>query len=572
MTRIRSSGPTSAVARAGFLPSRTLGASGLVLILVAASGAVAASDGGQPGDGGPIVEWARGFGRAVGDGVAVDHAGNVVISGYFQRTSNFEDTTLVSAGFSDVFAAKLDAQGDLLWARSLGGAGRDTSRGMAVDDEGNVVITGELSGDVFVAKLDGADGNVLWIRSFAGLGVNDASGGVAIDADGDIIVAGWITGATLFGVFPVRGGIFAAKLDTNGVVLWARSFGGGGALAVAVDAGGDAVLTGWFRGTVRFDTSQVASRGSTDIFVVMLDGSLGTVIWARSVGGGADPDNWGSGEADYGRGVAVFAGGDVALTGEFGGTAGVTAEFGDITLTSNGRQDMFAARFDGTNGEVLWARGFGSAVTDRGFGVAVDEDKMLVAGQVLGDVFVAKLDGATGASGWAGSFDSSYGGRGTGVAVGRAGDALVTGDFLGTIRFGDTALESSAWLFASDVFAVRLADAPAALALVPGSDTGSFGEEHTVTATVNDVFGDPVGGATVRFNVSGRNAATGSETTDAEGNASFTYTGCKRHGEDTITAFVDSNHNSVQDPGEPAAMATKTWERAVGPPPVECRQ
>jgi hypothetical protein len=67
-----------------------------------------------------------------------------------------------------------------------------------------------------------------------------------------------------------------------------------------------------------------------------------------------------------------------------------------------------------------------------------------------------------------------------------------------------------------------------------------------VTATVRDAAGNPVSDVTVRFTVTGANSASGTCTTDANGQASFSYTG-KVSGMDTISAFADTNNNGPQD-------------------------
>jgi CSLREA domain-containing protein len=104
---------------------------------------------------------------------------------------------------------------------------------------------------------------------------------------------------------------------------------------------------------------------------------------------------------------------------------------------------------------------------------------------------------------------------------------------------------------------------PANLTLTPKTDTNTVGEEHCVTATVTDPNGNPAPGITVRFSVSGANSASGSATTDANGQAQFCYTGSVA-GTDTISAYADTNNNSVQDPGEPSDTAEKIY--VAGPP------
>ena len=99
---------------------------------------------------------------------------------------------------------------------------------------------------------------------------------------------------------------------------------------------------------------------------------------------------------------------------------------------------------------------------------------------------------------------------------------------------------------------------PATLELEPATDTNTVDEEHCVTATVEDAFGNPTPGVTVEFSVSGPGETEGSVVTDDDGEAEFCYTSALP-GEDDISAFADTNDNGAQDPGEPSDTATKTW-------------
>jgi hypothetical protein len=106
------------------------------------------------------------------------------------------------------------------------------------------------------------------------------------------------------------------------------------------------------------------------------------------------------------------------------------------------------------------------------------------------------------------------------------------------------------------------AAAPASLVLTPKAAVNVVGSTHTVTATVRDAFGNPTPGITVVFSVSGANTASGSATTNASGQATFTYSGT-HFGADAITAFADTNGNGTQDLTEPSDHATKAWTLAT---------
>jgi Bacterial Ig-like domain (group 1) len=92
----------------------------------------------------------------------------------------------------------------------------------------------------------------------------------------------------------------------------------------------------------------------------------------------------------------------------------------------------------------------------------------------------------------------------------------------------------------------------------PPGATNTAGEEHCVTASVTDAFGNPTPGVEVGFTVTGANTAAGTDTTDAGGRAEFCYTGTHT-GVDTITAVADADGDGEQETGEPAGTATKTY-------------
>ena len=100
---------------------------------------------------------------------------------------------------------------------------------------------------------------------------------------------------------------------------------------------------------------------------------------------------------------------------------------------------------------------------------------------------------------------------------------------------------------------------PATLDLAPPTATNVVDSQHCVTATVRDAASNATPGITVRFSVTGSVTTSGSQVTDANGQATFCYTGPGLPGGDTITAYADTNTNNTQDAGEPGDTATKTW-------------
>lgn len=100
---------------------------------------------------------------------------------------------------------------------------------------------------------------------------------------------------------------------------------------------------------------------------------------------------------------------------------------------------------------------------------------------------------------------------------------------------------------------------PATLSLTPAAGTNTVGTSHTVTASVTEADGDPVGNIVVRFTVTGSVSTSGFCTTDAGGTCTFTYPGPALPGADLIEAYADTDEDNVRDPGEPEGSATKAW-------------
>jgi hypothetical protein len=101
---------------------------------------------------------------------------------------------------------------------------------------------------------------------------------------------------------------------------------------------------------------------------------------------------------------------------------------------------------------------------------------------------------------------------------------------------------------------------PATLVLEPKVAENRIREQHCVRATVRDAFGNLTPNERVRFTVTGVNTASGSDVTDAGGQARFCYTGGTTAGPDAIVAYADEDGDDTRDADETAAdTATKLW-------------
>ena len=437
----------------------------------------------------PNYLWAKSAGGTSDDeafSVAVDASGNSYVTGYFSSaTISFGSTTLTNAGSADIFLAKYDANGNVLWAKSAGGTGDDEANSVAVDASGNCYVTGYFFSptisfgsttltnaggyDIFLAKYD-ATGNVLWAKSVGGISDEQATS-VAVDASGNTYMAGLFTSTTLvFGSTTLTDSgtgyssdIFLSKYDSNGNVIWAKSAGGTSddkTLSVAVDVSGNSYVTGWFSSsTLNFGSTSLANTGNYEMFLAKYDAS-GNVLWAKKpVGSGTD----------YGNSIAVDVSGNSYVSGFFQGN---TITFGSTILTNagGGGTDIFLAKYN-TTGNLLWAKSAGGIGHDYASSVAVDTtgncyvagffmDAAIPFGSTIlphvgaSDIFIAKYD-TTGNVLWAKSAGGTGSDWGSSVAVDVFGNSYVSGYFRSpTISFGSTTLTD---VGGYDIFLEKLA-------------------------------------------------------------------------------------------------------------------
>jgi hypothetical protein len=410
----------------------------------------------------PTITWVRavsGPGDDYGWGIAVDRSNQVVATGHFVAPANLGATVFTRSGKEDILVAKFEGGGGLLWVRQAGAAEFDDGRGVATDPHGNVCLTGSFTGsaafeserldsaggwDVFIAKYD-RDGTLLWARR-AGGADDDQGRAVAADGAGNVLVAGLFKGQLSFDHTNVVSlgaqDAFVAKVDPRGNLLWVRTAGGAGldeASGVTADSAGNVQVTGSFHGTANFGDRVLTSHGGGDVFVAKYD-PLGRLLWARHGGGDAPA----SGDAGYA--IAVDEAGNAHVTGAFTSDA----RFDDRSLVHRGQGDVFVAKYD-REGRLLWVRGFGDSGPDQGRGVGVDENgQVYVGGFYLeritfgtttllspghADAFVAQL-GADGTLRWALQAGGSAYKAANALSVSPQGACFITGFYRGTTTFG----------------------------------------------------------------------------------------------------------------------------------------
>ncbi|WP_296148030.1 T9SS type A sorting domain-containing protein [uncultured Flavobacterium sp.] len=358
--------------------------------------------------------WAKKFGGAMDNfnlGIVADSQKNIYSVGQFMGTVNFNPgagtsnltSTLSGSYYSfDISISKLDSNGNFVWAKKVGGIGDDSATAVTVDNSGKVYITGYFNNtvdfdpgsgvfnlsasgpsgtsDIYVLKLD-SDGSFLWAKSFTSIGYNTAEA-IKTDASGNIYFTGSFSNTVDFdpnsGVMQLTAagdsGIpdaFVTKLDSNGNLLWAKSFSGtnfDNGKSLTIDSSNNVIVAGTFNGTVDFDPSSnvhnLTSQGGFDIFVAKLD-TAGNFLWAKNFGGLS---------ADNVSNLVVDASNNIYATGFFTGSADFNIGGDVAVLNASGdtdNTDAFILKLS-PNGNFSWVKSIKGFKDQAGIAMAVD--------------------------------------------------------------------------------------------------------------------------------------------------------------------------------------------------------
>ncbi|MEP7169919.1 MAG: SBBP repeat-containing protein, partial [Bacteroidota bacterium] len=385
----------------------------LLLIIIASKTLIAQPVG--------ILEWAKqagGDSTDSGNSIALDGSGNVYTAGEFSRTVDFDPGpgtyNLSSAGSNDIFILKLDAFGNFIWAKQVGGTSDEFLKSMAIDDLGNAYITGKFYGTV------------------------DFDPGIAV-----------------FNLTPANlsdGAMFISKLNTNGDFVWAKKIDWdytweSAATDISVDIFQNVYVTGAFENVIDFDPGSgvfnLTATSQADVFILKLD-AAGDFKWAKSFYGPAD--------ADYGHTIEVDNFGNVYTTGNF-----IYADFdpgpGTYILIGSNGDDIFISKLD-SSGNFVWAKQIGGAFYPTALSDLDANGNIYVTGEFDGtvdfdpdssgsylltssgaqDIYVFKLDSA-GNFIWAKQMGGTLHDEGWAIDVSSAGDVYTTGEFRNTVDF-----------------------------------------------------------------------------------------------------------------------------------------
>ncbi len=338
-----------------------------------------------------------------------DRKNNFYISGYFDSTSDFNPDSsalfnLTSHGDFDAYILKTDQDGNMIWAKSLGGNGFDTPNSLALDSLGSAYVIGNFQGtvdfdpnagisnlicvgfsDVFILKIDSL-GNFEWVKQVAGL-YPDNGLDIALDASNNVYATGifhnivdFDPGTGVYNLNSATGGtVFIEKLNSVGDFVWAQQVGDtleSQAWAITIDKQNNVYATGYFKNTGDFNPNvgiyNLASNGSFDVFILKLDSS-GSFLWAKSFGGS---------DIDYASGIRTDALGNVYATGFFNNTVDFNPDTAIYNLSAPLYYDMYILKLNSV-GDFQWAKnvdGNCAATT-----IAIDEsDNLYFTGNFAG--------------------------------------------------------------------------------------------------------------------------------------------------------------------------------------------
>ncbi|MBL4735874.1 MAG: T9SS type A sorting domain-containing protein [Flavobacteriales bacterium] len=475
------------------------------------------------------LEWARSMGGIYSDvaySITTDASGNLYITGGYYGTVDFDPGVatfnLTSNGSQDIFVQKLDASGNFIWAKSMGGSSIDYALSITIDAWGNVYTTGGFHNtadfdpspaifdlisngdyDVFIQKLD-SNGNFIWANSMGATSL-DLGQSVSTDASGNVYVTGNYyttvdfdpSGATYNLTSNGSADIFIQKLDPNGNLIWVNSFGGAYydfCRSSTTDNSGNVYVTGAYQDSVDFDPSgasfNLTSNGNGDIFIQKL-GPNGNLIWAKSMG---------ATDYDGARSIKTDATGNIYVTGYYAGTVDFDPSGATFNLTANGNADIFIQKLD-ANGNFIWANSIGGISSNNSESITIDNSgNVYVTGDYEGtvdfdpsgatffltangsdDVFIEKLD-ANGNFIWAKSVGDASSDRGNSIITDVLGNVYVSGLYGDTVDFDpDSAIYNLTSNGGNDVFVLKLSQCAANT----GSETVTTCDTYTWVADGN---------------------------------------------------------------------------------------
>ena len=309
--------------------------------------------------------------------MATDADGGVVGIGQLLSNVNWGGRAFTHKGKGDVWVVRYDAAGEAVWMQSFGGAELDDGRAVAVNAD-SVYIAGvfqspsmalgsfTLSGssaatpDMFLARLDGSTGDVIWAKAFGNDGA-DTAASVAV-ADGGVLLAGFFQGASLV-------------LDASTTLINTNAAAGGNSSLLALFDSDGGLVSATAYADMQSVSRMVQDPRTGAVYFVGTDYVARLGSWRASLAG--------SNHLDVRRSIAIDpASRYVFVAGQFNNA---TITLGATTLANGNRNggspDAYVAQLDAETGGVEWAQRIVGSGAEMVLGLAADSDSVYAAGE-----------------------------------------------------------------------------------------------------------------------------------------------------------------------------------------------
>lgn len=425
----------------------------------------------------PVLNWAKKLGGSGGESFrnsVIDNSGNIYTCGSFSSdTMHVGSTVLDNAGTTfgyDVFVVKYDPSGNVIWAKSAGGTAYDYIESITLDSDGNVYIVGSFSSpvisfgtisltntqtgqrDAYLTKYD-PDGNVEFANLISGTNLEQIYN-VYVDPDDNVyFTCAYSSHAVTVGTFTFNNAntasnsddIVLAKCNSDGIVLWAESFGGVNydkCFALTGDSDGNVYISGII-GSPSMDLGNSIlitneHPGGSDYFVAKFDPN-GTVLWADTHGG-LSTDNL----------YNLTVHNDILYGSGYFDSGFMAFETDSLFNHDTGSTDLFIVKYD-LDGNLIWKLSEGGDESDPAYGIATDlQGNIYVAGSFSSqtidfgttsitstldsDIYLLKYT-PDGTIDWAVAFNGNDFDGANGISTDQNGNFYLTGHFKGTIDF-----------------------------------------------------------------------------------------------------------------------------------------
>ncbi len=386
---------------------------------------------------------------------------NYYAIGNYWGTLNTPGGKLFSNGLNDIFIIKFDANGNQLWAKSLGGnyAQPDNNEdGYGIYDPINkcIYLAGQIIGtvefepnilvlnaqsnapDAFVAKMD-LNGHFSWANRIGGTGIDQSS--CYVEPNGNVTVVGKLQNSGSCNGISVAAGGFFARFDTDGNLKWIEQKFNGVELYCMAFIDTDILMAGYFSSIATIDTASITSKGSWDGFLTRTD-SLGHVKWIKT---------FGNNDLDGISAISTDNLNNIYITGAFKDSINI-----DGMILRNVETDLLLAKFN-EDGNLIWAKQAqiqGNSQVFAGLNLLSDPNGNTYSTGVFSgtatfgdhmvhstnpsEMFLARFDNNGNCIGVL-NFGSA---KGSGIAVDNNLSVICAGSFQNTVTIGSTTLSS----------------------------------------------------------------------------------------------------------------------------------